>query len=167
MESSYSQAIKEIEKMLSIETLDFEAQWKTVLDLLDSYHEQKLKIFKYLMVDYRGYIEIRYRAGLEYYTQDPESGWGLINGLIKSKDADDRDTALYILRRIGATRSKQFIMCLLEDEWPYIRLEAADILKFDHPDIVLDSIRLLFDHDQEWVRNEARRISDEIIVDEA
>jgi len=45
---------------------------------------------------------------------------------------------------------------LLKDKWPYIRLEAVDILKGVYPSEVVSALREL-EHDKEsWVRDAAR-----------
>jgi HEAT repeat protein len=152
---SSSDRIQAVKELLG-SNLSPDAQWRSVERFLAADLEGKGDILRWLFAHHKGFVEVRARAGADLMRSHRHEVWKLIQDLVKSHDPDDRDTALTLLAQHPSASSFEMARPLLNDPWPYIRLEAVDYLKRVYPFEALQALREFEQHNEEWVRNAVR-----------
>lgn len=152
-----SDILEEVKKRLLCDFGNPEHEWQALLNLLERAGTHTSAVLRWIFAEYKGYTKTRARAGLEFVKGNPIEGWLILEHLIASDDPDDRDTALTVLVMSGDSRAPQLAKALLKDTWPYLQFDAADFLKEIYPTEVNAALQSLLHHDEEWVRDEARR----------
>jgi hypothetical protein len=156
-EIKMSDLLEEAKQLLEREPRFGENQWQMLAKLLKKAGDQANDILKWVFTEHAGYTAIRAQAGIEFLRRNPVEGWLFLERLIMSNDPDDRDTALTVLAMSDDPRAPELAKPLLRDNWPYLRLDAAGFLKEVYPAEVATALANLLDHQDEWVRNEARK----------
>lgn len=133
---------------------DFE--WQAVTDMLEKAGKDVDIVLGAVFAEHGGYTETRARAGLAFLRNNRIEGWKILESLVVSADPDDRGTAMAVLRASGDPNAVNLAKVILNDPWPYLRLDAAEFLKETFPDETTVSLQGLLNHAEEWVREEAR-----------
>lgn len=134
------------------------AEWEVVVQLLSQFSAERESIIRWLFEEYNGYIDTRSRAGLELVECNPTKGWDILKLLISSVDPDDRDTALGVLELLDNDNAAQMALPLLNDEWTYIRLEAAIFVRRFYPENAARCLEDLLQQEMPSVKEEARKL---------
>ncbi len=135
-----------------------EAEWEVVEELLSQFPVERNLIIRWLLEKHNGYIDTRSRAGLEFIRHDPTTGWRILSILVSSANPDDRDTGLAVLESLDNSGAAEMALPLLNDEWPYIRLEAAKFLYQFYPSEAVRCLEYLVQEGTPSVREEARKL---------
>ncbi len=138
------------------------AEWEVVEELLSQFPTERNLILRWLLEEHNGYIDTRARAGLEFIRHDPATGWRILSRLISSGDPDDRDTGLAVLELLDNSDAVGIALPLLNDEWPYIRLEAAKFLHPFYPSEVARCLESLVQKGTPSITKEARKLLTEM-----
>lgn len=107
-------------------------------------------VFEY----HTGYTDVRAWAGLAFAKRYPEAGHVILEKLIGRDNPDNRDTALAVLVQLQNPARYELAKPLLQDSWPYLRLEAVDMLKEIYPAETRQALQELQNHPESWVRVE-------------
>lgn len=134
-----------------------EEEWQVLFGLLAEAGSQTDAILRWVFGEHKGYVETRARAGIEFLRNNRKEGWSVLGYLITSSDPDDRDTALAVLQKSGSSRAFEMARPMLKDSWPYLQLDAAEFLKGVFPSDVIAVLRELLNHEDQWVRDAARK----------
>ncbi len=150
--------LEEAKQLLKQEPRLDEDQWQVLEKLLMRAGDQTDSILRWVFADHTGYTEVRVRAGLEFFKRNPAEGWSILEYLVTSDDADNRDTALGVLVASEDPRAPQLARSLLTDPWPYLQFDAANFLeKIYRADVVAALQALLKSSEEEWIRDEAQK----------
>lgn len=148
--------LRYIETRLAYDRGSPSAEWEVVEELLFQFPMEREAIMQWLFEHYRGYVDTRTRAGLEFIKCQPTDGWRTLEHLISSKDSDDRDTALAVLETQNHENAAHMALPLLDDEWPYIELEAAAFIGKFYPNEAYQCLTRLLRHQSVSVREKAQ-----------
>ncbi len=150
--------LEEAKQLLKQEPRLDEDQWQMLNKLLMGAGDQTDSVLRWVFADHAGYTEVRVRAGLEFFRRNPAEGWSILEYLVTSDDADNRDTALGVLVASEDPRAPQLARSLLTDPWPYLQFDAADFLeKIYRVDVIATLQVLLKSNEDEWIRDEAQK----------
>lgn len=151
-----STVVEEFRKQEHLDHGSVEAEWEVIENLLERYPDQKDALHEYVFCHYRGYVDNRVRAGWAVFQAQPAEGWQMLENLVRRSDPDDRDTALQILVRLNDDHAQQLALMLIEDEYPYIALDAIDFIQSRHPLEAKTGLEKLLRHSDQWVVAAAR-----------
>jgi HEAT repeat protein len=144
--------------LLDQDTPTMDDQWDIVLKLIGESEPNKSAIFRYIYLQYKGSTYYRVCAACEYLKKYPNEGRRTLEELIRSKDPDDRDTAVTVISEFNDPELRYLARQLLNDKYPYIQFAAIEILYTKFPDEVKIALNRLLDHEERWVRDKARRL---------
>ena len=155
-------ALVKAQELLKVDCGSPDAEWQKIEHLLNGNPDERNRLLEWLFRSYKGYTGTRARAGCEVMSTHPSTAWTILEMLIHSADPDDRDTALTVLIESTETRSQLLAKKILDDPYPYLRLEAAEYLKSVFPTEVAQSLQVLLTHEQQWIRAEATTLMSEL-----
>ncbi len=157
-EKTMSNFAEELIEQLQLDPGSPEAEWSLVEQLLSQSPSEASAILEYIFAQHQGYVDTRTRAGLRVLQHSPEIGWSILDQLVVSGDPDDRETALSVVSTLQDPHAIELAICLLDDPYPHLRLDAAEFLIPYVPDIVKTGVSGLLDNQEEWVRQRAGRL---------
>lgn len=126
---------------------------------------QQLETTKWILEEYAGYTDVRVWAGLEYIKREKPKGLAILERLIRSHNPDDRDTALSILSSLQDPEIYKLAKPLMMDTWPYIRINAVDLLRNIYPLEAIAALKTIERHQESWVRKAVRDRLNSMSVD--
>ncbi len=132
-----------------------ENEWAAVLKLLQSAPEEKEIVLRWILAEYAGFVETRANAGRELLRINQQLAWRTLESLTLSRDPDDRDTALALLGQSGHPKANELLKPLLEDDYPYIQLDAIDQLQETYPAEARAALLKLAHHDIQAIKEAA------------
>lgn len=156
--SAMNDPLRNVEAKLAYDRGSPRAEWTAVEELLVQFPMEREAITQWLFEHHRGYVDTRVRAGLELMKHQPTDGWRILEHLISSKDPDDRDTALAVLEIQDHKDAARMAFPLLDDEWPYIKLEAAAFIGRFFPHEAHECLTRLLYHESVSVRERAQSL---------
>lgn len=153
-----SNSLEEIVEILRLDPGSPEAEWQIVNTLLPPMQSEAVSVLEWVFFQHHGYIDTRARAGLKLLEQSSERGWSILEQLVVSDNPDDRDTALVVLSTLRSERAIELAACLLDDFYPYVRLEAAEFLGPYLPDKVKSVLLDLQGYQEDWIQQKATNL---------
>ena len=150
-----SNSLEEFIDILHLDPGSPEAEWEIVNTLLPPMQGEAVSALEWVFFQHQGYIDTRARAGLKLLEQSSERSWSILEQLVVSDKPDDRDTPLAVLSTLRSERAIGLAACLLDDPYPYVRLEAAEFLGPYLPDKVKSVLLDLLEHQEDWVQQKA------------
>lgn len=149
-------------KLLDRDTPNMEQRWNEVKLALSESVPEKNKVLQWIFREYKGFTYYRSRAGVHYVSTYPADGWTILEELINSKDPDDRDTAISVISEMSDSRGDSLALKLLLDDYPYLQFAAVEMLMKTHRQEVLNVLKELTSHKEQWVREKAYKLLLEI-----
>ncbi len=150
--------LEQVEARLAYDSGSPITDWEIVEELFTEFPLDREMIARWLFEQHNGYVDTRTRAGLEFMRSYPDEGWRILERLLVSTDPDDRDTALAVLEALDSNEAACLALALLDDEFPYIALEAAAFVQRFQPAATADGLTRLLKSESSSVREQARKL---------